>query len=111
MHSIASARPDAHEKTLDLRIARLRTAVEHATAIHRSGEDSAGQASRTLVILMENKALVAAHAQGLISTITREVAAADQDDMLLVRVRPLTLLVEEANIAIARLQVILGDTA
>lgn len=100
----ASVRPDAHEKTIDLRISRLRTAITHANTIHQAGADTAGHGPRLLVILIENKALIAAHAQTLITRTVHTVPTAEQDDTLLTQVRPVTLLIEEANIAIARLR-------
>lgn len=107
MTSLAPPSSDAHEKTIDLRLDRLIAATELAAHIHTQGADPGGFAPRTLVVLHENKALVATHAQTLTNKIVREHTPDDQWEQIHTHVRPLTLAVEGANIAIARLQVTL----
>ena len=97
--------PSAHEKTIDLRIARLREAVDHATTLHQHASAGAvpdATARRLIAVLIENRTLVSAHTGALIDHTVRTVTPADQDEHLYATVRPLTLLLEEANIALAR---------
>lgn len=99
---------DAHEKTIDLRVERLREAITHATAIYTSAAPQLGMATRTITVLVENRVLVNAHAQALIETILNTHPADRQDDAIAAQVRPLTLLLESANIATARMRQIIG---
>lgn len=100
---------DAHEKTIDLRIDRLREAIARADRSYRAGDTR--DAGRTISVLIENRALVAAHTSTVIDHMVRTVPDAAQQDLLIVfRVRKHTLLLEAANIAIARMRTLIGDT-
>ena len=111
MNSLLAPHPtiDAHEKTIDLRIERLREAISHANAIHTSAEPQLAHANRTVTVLAENRVFLSAHTQLLIERVISAVGVADQDQMLAAHVRPLTLLLEEASIAIARMRQIIGE--
>jgi hypothetical protein len=102
-------RASAHEKTIDVRLARLREATVTAARVHRNPAASRHTARRALVVLIENRTLVAAHAGTLTEQIITTHAPDEQDDLLLALVRPITIAVEEANTAIARLRHTLGE--
>lgn len=99
---------DPHEKTIDLRIDRLRKAVAHADAISTDQATQILHANRTITVLTENRIFVAAHAQSLIEQIVSNTPLPMQDSALVQHVRPLTILIEQANIAAARLRKIIG---
>lgn len=99
---------DPHEKTIDLRIDRLRKAVAHADAISTDQAPQILHANRTITVLTENRIFVAAHAQSLIEQIVSNTPLPMQDSALVQHVRPLTILIEQANIATARLRKIIG---
>ncbi|EPD84105.1 hypothetical protein HMPREF1529_02145 [Microbacterium sp. oral taxon 186 str. F0373] len=99
---------DPHEKTIDLRIDRLRKAVAHADAISTDQAPQILHANRTITVLTENRIFVAAHAQSLIEQIVSNTPLPMQDSALVQHVRPLTILIEQANIAAARLRKIIG---
>lgn len=96
----------ASEKTISLRVKRLREAAQYASTIHHKNTttNSQDRARRALVILTENRALVAAHLSNLIDRIVSTTPRNEQDHAMSILVRPLTITLEEAAIAIAQLQ-------
>lgn len=100
--------PGPHEKTIDLRVERLRDAIVRADTIHASLTPQLLSATRAVTLLVENRVFVAAHTQALIEQIVASTPRDLQDDALATSVRPLTLLIEQANIATARMRQIIG---
>lgn len=102
---------DAHEKTIDLRVLRLHDAISRAHALTTTADSSvrASAHRRVLTVLMENRVFVAAHTQALIEQIIATTPADQQDTLIAEQVRPLTILLEQANVHIARLRHHLGE--
>lgn len=105
MNSTTIPRPlDAHEKTIDLRIERLHTAISHADALYADSIVNIVHTNRAITVLIENRGFVSAHAHALIDQIVAALPADEQDEQISAHVRPLTLLVERANVALARMR-------
>lgn len=103
---------DPHEKTIDLRVDRLRAAIARAAVIHTDPHPNETHARRTLTMLIENRIFVSAHTQTLIESIVATLPPDQQDAAITDAVRPLTLLVEEANVAEVRMRhAVAGGTA
>lgn len=101
---------DPHEKTIDLRCARLTSLTERATTLYERGAHATDEhILRTLVDLIENKTLVSAHAQTALERIVQHGTPRAQDALILSQVRPHTTAVDHANVAIARLRALLAD--
>lgn len=106
--NISATTLDPHEKTIDLRIDRLRDAVARATAIYTADTPQILHANRTVTLLVENRLFVSAYAQTVTEHIVSTAPYAMQDTLLAEQVRPLTILIEQANIATTRMRQIIG---
>lgn len=101
----------AHEKTIDLRVERLEKAVALASGIWlgevASGPDFIG---RVLATLIENRAFVRSHITTTIDHIVRTVAADEQDARITAELADVHHLIERADVAIARIRVVIEHT-
>lgn len=99
---------DAHEKTIDLRVERLAHGIDRANAIWTDDTPALARATRAVTVLVENRLFVTAHAQTITERIVQTLPHHQQDGQLLAEVRPLTLLIEQANTAIVRMRTLIG---
>ena len=102
---------DAQQKTIDVRVSRLEKAVALATGLWL-GEVSSGRdfTARVMVTLLENRSFVQSHASSLLDRIVRERAVDDQDRVVAEVVAPLWDLVSRADVALARIRVVMEFT-
>jgi hypothetical protein len=108
------ARPSAHEKTIALRHARLKQAVELTGHLYAETAAEAttntDMVTRTLVTLRENHSLLKAHQHNLIDHIVKTTPPQEQDAAIAKQVRPITLSLEASSVAQRRLAMLLGET-